>query len=63
MCIDAHEESCQCLAMTYGRLTNHSSKRANIRPRLFVYNDRDVILFSISRDITVNEELLFYYAL
>ncbi|XP_016300190.1 N-lysine methyltransferase KMT5A-like [Sinocyclocheilus anshuiensis] len=63
MCIDAHEESCQChpLSIIYGRLINHSSKRANIRPRLFIHNDRDVILFITLRDILVNEELRYDY--
>lgn len=65
MCIDAHEENCQChpLTVTNGRLINHSRKRANIHPKLFVHNDRDVILFIASRDIPVNTELRFDYGL
>ncbi|XP_073804446.1 uncharacterized protein [Danio rerio] len=63
MCIDAHEESCQCHPMkfNYGRLIRHSSKRANIRPRLYVLNDRDIILFIATKDISSDEELLYDY--
>ncbi|XP_056312301.1 uncharacterized protein LOC130223480 [Danio aesculapii] len=63
MCIDAHEESCQCHPMkfNYGRLIRHSSKRANIRPRLYVLNDRDIILFIATKDILSDEELLYNY--
>ncbi len=63
MCIDAHEDSCQChpMSFNYGRLIRHSSKRANIRPRLFVLDDRDVILFIASQDILIEEELLYDY--
>ncbi len=63
MCIDAHEETCEChpLTVIYGCRINHSSKIANIRPRLYDHNNRDVILFIALRDISVNEELLYDY--
>ncbi len=63
MCVDAHEDSCQChpMSFNYGRLIRHSSKRANIRPRLFVLDDRDVILFIATQDILIDEELLYDY--
>lgn len=63
MCIDAHEESCQCHPMkfNYGCLIRHSSKRASIRPRLYVLNFRDIILFIATKDISSDEELLYDY--
>ena len=62
-CIDAHEEECPCHPgrATFGRLINHSSKRANLRPRLYTVDGLDVILFLAVRDIKVNEELLSDY--
>ncbi|XP_073803755.1 uncharacterized protein isoform X2 [Danio rerio] len=62
MCIDTHEESCQCHPMkfNYGPLIRHSSKRANFRPRLYVLNDRDIILFIATKDI-MSDELFYDY--
>ncbi|KAL7852899.1 hypothetical protein SRHO_G00186840 [Serrasalmus rhombeus] len=62
-CIDAHEEECPCHPgmCTFGRLINHSSKKANLRPRLNSVDGKDVILFIAIRNIKVQEELLFDY--
>ncbi|KAG9261351.1 hypothetical protein AMEX_G24872 [Astyanax mexicanus] len=62
-CIDAHEEECLCHPgmCTFGRLINHSSKKANLRPRLYSVDGKDVILFIAIRNIKVKEELLFDY--
>ncbi|XP_049329684.1 N-lysine methyltransferase KMT5A-A-like [Astyanax mexicanus] len=62
-CIDAHEEECPCHPgmCTFGRLINHSSKKANLRPRLYSVDGKDVILFIAIRNIKVQEELLFDY--
>jgi len=64
MCIDAHSETCDCHPgmQTFGRLINHSKKRANVKPRYFSVDmggeQRDVILFIASRTLLVNEEVL-----
>lgn len=66
-CIDAHQRHCDCHPdfLTFGRHINHSSKRYNLKPRLYTVttdeSEMDVILFLASRDIKVNEELLFNY--
>ncbi|KAG9261354.1 hypothetical protein AMEX_G24877 [Astyanax mexicanus] len=62
-CIDAHEEECPCHPgmCTFDRLINHSSKKANLRPRLYSVDGKDVILFIAIRNIKVQEELLFDY--
>uniref|UniRef100_A0A3B1IDY1 Si:dkeyp-87d1.1 n=1 Tax=Astyanax mexicanus TaxID=7994 RepID=A0A3B1IDY1_ASTMX len=62
-CVDAHLEECECHPgkQTIGRLINHSSKRANVRPRLYSLDDRDVILFIAQKGIKVNEEILYNY--
>lgn len=65
MCIDAHQEHCDCHPekQTVGRLINHSRKHPNLKPRLYTITDegvdKDVILFFASRDIRVDQELLF----
>lgn len=63
MCIDAHSARCQCHPdiETVGRFINHSRAHANLKPRLYAGEDSDVILFIATRDIDVNEELLFHY--
>ncbi|XP_065151081.2 uncharacterized protein [Paramisgurnus dabryanus] len=67
MCIDAHLAFCECHQdkETFGRLINHSRKRANLWPRVYTVEsdgeERDVILFIASRNIDVSEELLFDY--
>lgn len=63
MCIDAHAAFCECHpdTQTVGRFINHSKSQANLKPRLYAGEDKDVILFLASRDIDVNEELLFHY--
>ncbi|XP_055038962.2 uncharacterized protein [Misgurnus anguillicaudatus] len=69
MCIDAHSAYCECHPdkETFGRLINHSRKRANLQPRSYTVEsdgkERDVILFIASRNIDVNEELLFDYGM
>ncbi|XP_013855926.1 uncharacterized protein LOC106511726 [Austrofundulus limnaeus] len=67
LCIDAHEEHCECHPekLTFGRLINHSRKHPNIKPRLYIFTsdgvEKEVILFIASQKIRVNEELLFDY--
>lgn len=63
MCIDAHATVCECHPEreTVGRFINHSQSNANLKPRSYVVDGRDVILFLATRDIEVNEELLFHY--
>ncbi|XP_034551746.1 uncharacterized protein LOC117821512 [Notolabrus celidotus] len=67
MCIDAHSALCECHPEreTVGRFINHSKAAANLRPRLYTVvtdgEEKDVILFLATRDIEVNEELLFDY--
>ncbi|KAL0170895.1 hypothetical protein M9458_035491, partial [Cirrhinus mrigala] len=58
MCIDAQ---CHPMKFNYGRLIRHSSKKANIRPRLYVHNDRDIILFIATKSILNDEEILYDY--
>ncbi|XP_034048782.1 uncharacterized protein LOC117529976 [Thalassophryne amazonica] len=67
MCLDAHAATCSCHPdrQTFGRMINHSRKKANVRPRLFSLdfdgNTRDVMLFLAMRDIKKDEEILFDY--
>ena len=63
MCIDAHSAICQCHPdmQTVGRFINHSKSRANLKPRSYAGEDKDVILFLATRDIEVNEEHLFHH--
>lgn len=63
MCIDAHSAFCECHPemQTVGRFINHSQKKANLKPRFYAGDDKEVILFLATRDIEVNEELLFHY--
>lgn len=60
--IDAHEQ-CECHPdqVTFGRLIRHGTKKRNLRPRLFVAEGKDVILFLAARDIQINEELKYNY--
>ncbi|XP_072563858.1 uncharacterized protein [Paramormyrops kingsleyae] len=65
MCIDAHAPQCEChpKKQTFGRLINHSRKKANIRPRLYTMEmdgkEQDVILFLAQGKIDLGEELRF----
>uniref|UniRef100_A0A9J7XMD5 SET domain-containing protein n=1 Tax=Cyprinus carpio carpio TaxID=630221 RepID=A0A9J7XMD5_CYPCA len=67
LCVDAETFPCEChpTENTMGRMINHSSKRANLRPVHCMMNfpegQRDVILFQAKRDILLCEELLFDY--
>ncbi|XP_042612100.1 uncharacterized protein LOC122144934 isoform X1 [Cyprinus carpio] len=67
LCVDAETFPCEChpTENTMGRMINHSSKRANLRPVHCMMNfpegQRDVILFQAKRDIHLCEELLFDY--
>ena len=67
MCVDAHSASCHCHPdkRTFGRLINHSKKKANIKPKYCVMEKRgemkDVILFIATKDLEVGEEVLFDY--
>lgn len=67
LCVDAETFPCEChpTENTMGRMINHSSKRANLRPVHCMLNfpegQRDVILFQAKRDIRLCEELLFDY--
>ncbi|KAJ8362136.1 hypothetical protein AAFF_G00393010 [Aldrovandia affinis] len=67
MCIDAHSPSCECHPgkETFGRLINHSHKKFNLKPRYYSAEidgqEKDVILFFATKNIDVNEELLFDY--
>ncbi|KAG2468804.1 KMT5A methyltransferase, partial [Polypterus senegalus] len=66
-CIDAQTSPCPCHLdlETFGRLINHSSKRANLQPHCFTIDTgegpRDVVLFIANKDIGANKELLFDY--
>ncbi|KAF4083551.1 hypothetical protein AMELA_G00143470 [Ameiurus melas] len=62
-CIDAHNELCECHPdqVTFGRLIRHAAEKNNLRPRRFVAEGKDVILFLAARDIQINEELLYNY--
>uniref|UniRef100_A0A672ZB73 SET domain-containing protein n=1 Tax=Sphaeramia orbicularis TaxID=375764 RepID=A0A672ZB73_9TELE len=68
LCIDAHLDRCACHPdrQTFRRLMNHSSKRANVKPRLFRLNfesgDRDVLLLMAARDTEEGQELMFDYS-
>ena len=57
LCIDASEESSRI-----GRLINHSKSKANIRPKVIVYQDFPRIVFISTRIIEEGEELLYNYA-
>lgn len=67
MCIDAHQEHCDCHPEkeTFGRLINHARKNYNLKPRLFTVMEegveKDIILFFATKDISVDTELLFDY--
>ncbi|XDV26249.1 hypothetical protein PO909_030008 [Leuciscus waleckii] len=67
LCVDAETFPCEChpTENTMGRMINHSSKRANLRPVHCMMNfpegQRDVILFQAKRDIRLCEELLLDY--
>lgn len=66
MCIAAHLERCACHPhmVTYGRVINHSRNKSNLQPRLHSLDgNTDVILFHVSRNIKVGEELLFHYGI
>ncbi|KAL6455044.1 hypothetical protein MHYP_G00363420 [Metynnis hypsauchen] len=61
-CIDARQERCDCHSAkdTLGRLIRHSSKKSNVRPRLYSQTDgHEVVLFLATRDITKGEELRY----
>ncbi|XP_056244019.1 uncharacterized protein LOC130176766 [Seriola aureovittata] len=65
MCIDAHSSICECHPekQTVGRFINHAKAEANLRPRFYAVDtdgeEKEVILFLATRNIEVNEELLF----
>lgn len=63
MCFDAHDEHCECHPnkTALGRLITHSSKRANVRPRLYRMEDQELLLFIACRDIKENEQLRYDY--
>ena len=48
---------------TVGRRINHSTKKINVKPfhckMQFLEGERDTILFKATKDIAVNEEILF----
>ncbi|XP_077357112.1 uncharacterized protein LOC144004069 [Festucalex cinctus] len=65
-CIDAESPRCECHPEkdTFGRRINHSRKRANLKPQhceLKGKRVKHVILFKASKDIAVDQELLFDY--
>ncbi|XP_073701983.1 uncharacterized protein [Garra rufa] len=63
MCLDAHEERCHCHPnkTTFGRHIKHSTKHANLSPRLHFVEDEPLILFMASRDIQSGEEIRYDY--
>ena len=67
MCIDAHSAFCECHPekQTVGRFIKHSKAKANLRPRFYAVDtdgeEKEVILFLATRNIEVNEELMFHY--
>uniref|UniRef100_A0A8C4T533 SET domain-containing protein n=1 Tax=Erpetoichthys calabaricus TaxID=27687 RepID=A0A8C4T533_ERPCA len=66
-CIDAQTFPCPCHPdmETFGRLIDHSGKRANLQPHCFNIDTgegpRDVVLLIAKNDIETNKELLFDY--
>ncbi|CAK6983379.1 hypothetical protein F2P81_025524, partial [Scomber scombrus] len=65
LCIDAQTFPCECHPSqdTAGRKMNHSKKRFNVKPlhckMKFPEGERDIILFQATKDIAINDELLF----
>ena len=56
MCIDATIET------NYkGRMLNHSSKKANLQPKVVYYHGTPRVVFLAKRDILLGEELLYDY--
>ena len=62
-CLDACDPHCCChpTKILKGRLINHSSLRANLKPKVETFEGRPVLLFQAVRDIAPFEELLFDY--
>ncbi|XP_072563170.1 uncharacterized protein [Paramormyrops kingsleyae] len=62
---NSHKSECACHPgiQPFGRLINHSHKKANLRPRLYspAVGGQDVILLLALNRINVGEELLFDY--
>ena len=54
--VDATEET-----GLYGRLLNHSKKKANIVPRVILIDELPVVIMVAKRDICVGEELVYDY--
>ena len=54
--IDAQSEN-----NTYGRLINHSKKKNNVKPVVFVYKKVPKIVLVAKRNIEKDEEILFDY--
>lgn len=65
LCVDAQTIPCPCHPSldTVGRRIKHSKKSCNLKPRhckmKFPDGERHVILFLATKDISVNEELLY----
>jgi len=54
--VDATQESGRL-----GRLLNHSKTNANVHTRLFPIKNRPYLILVASRDIKIDEELLYDY--
>ncbi|XP_042264220.1 N-lysine methyltransferase KMT5A-like [Thunnus maccoyii] len=67
MCIDAHSALCEChpKKQTVGKFINYSKAAANLRPKSYNVTidgeENEGIIFLATRNIEVNEELLFNY--
>lgn len=61
--IDANDGTCTChpKKTLKGRLINHSSTQANLKPKVEFFEGRHVVLFQALREIHSLEELLFDY--
>lgn len=64
-CIDSSHCDCHPEKETLGRFIHHSTKRANIQPRLYTFEsdgeEKELILFLAIKDIQCNEQLFFDY--
>ncbi len=67
LCIDAQQFPCSCHQdkECFGRRINHSRKCFNVHPQRFTMalpsGPAETILFLATRDIKVNEEILYDY--
>ena len=55
MSIDATEEEC------YGKLINHSKKKANLLPKVVTVDNTPRLIFIAKKDIDCGQELLYDY--